>query len=126
MNNIEAATSYGALTLLIKPFLQEPKYLKEADVIAIASHLESVLDFLETITPEDVSHPRALVFGKGGNIQLNVQVVEGEIQMAIKDSQDRLLLALALPREVSLKLATSILSHQTPEAPPNMPQSQAN
>ena len=78
MNNIEAATSYGALTLLIKPFFQEPKYLKEADV------------------------------------------------MAIKDSQDRLLLALSLPREVSLRLATTIFSHQTPETPQDARKSPAN
>lgn len=125
MNNIEAATSYGALTLLIKPFLQEPKYLKEADVIAIASHLESVLDFLETITPEGVSHPRALLFGKGGNIQLSVQVIEGEIQMAIKDNQDRLLMGMTLPRDLALKIATDTLS-QTPKPPPDTPQSPAN
>lgn len=123
MNNIEAATSYGTLTILLKPFLQDPRYLNESEINALADRLNDVLAFIQQITPPEVSQIRALLFGKCGQIQLNIQVVDGSICFAVKDAQEQLLLAMTIPPAVSLQLANTVLSHQ---APPDSPRAKPN
>lgn len=113
-----AAEHFEVFRLFLESLFRNPKYLNESDVVLITNNLVPVVDYVQQHIPEGVSQLRSMLFGRGGQFQVKIQVVDGELQLLLNDFQGDLLLGMNFPREMALNIAASILSHKEPEEVP--------
>jgi len=113
-----AAVHFEKLKLLLEPLFQHSNQLKDSEVVLLTEHIVPVIDFLQSLAPEGISQPRTMIFGRGGQFQVQIQVVDGELQLQLKDCRGDLLIGMQFPREMALNISASILSHKEPEEVP--------
>lgn len=113
-----AAEHFEVFRLFLESLFRNPKYLNESDVVLIINNLVPIVDYIQQHIPEDVSQLRSMLFGRGGQLQVKIQVVDGELQLVLKDFKDELLIGMQFPREMSLNIAASILSSKDSEEVP--------